>query len=46
MKELGLELEDVVKVAPLVTADAGVAIAPYRVTAARVAEILESAYNA
>lgn len=46
MKELGLELEDVVKVAPLVTADAGVAIAPYRVTAAKVAEILESAYDA
>lgn len=46
MKELGLKLEDVVKVAPLVTADAGVALAPYRITAAKVAEMLTSAYDA
>ena len=46
MKELGLGLEDVINVAPLITADAGFALAPYRITAARVAEMLESAYDA
>jgi alcohol dehydrogenase len=46
MKELGLKLEDVVKVAPLVTADAGMALAPYRISASKVAEILTAAYDA
>ncbi|AKL96441.1 alcohol dehydrogenase, class IV [Clostridium aceticum] len=46
MKELGLKLEDVVKIAPLVTADTGFALVPYRITAAKIAEILKSAYDA
>jgi len=46
LKELGISLEDAVKVAPLVTADTGVALAPYRITAAKVAEMIKSAYAA
>lgn len=46
LKELGISLEDVLKVAPLVTADTGFALVPYRITAARVAEMLKSAYDA
>ena len=46
LKELGLELEDVLKIAPLVTADSGMALAPYRLTAKGIAEILKSAYAA
>lgn len=46
MKELGLQLEEVLKVAPLVTADSGMALAPYRLTAKGVAEILSSAFDA
>lgn len=46
MQELGLDFEDVLKLAPLVTADSGMALAPYRITAKGVAEILKSAYNA
>ena len=46
MKELGLHLEDVLKVAPLVTADSGFALVPYRITATKVAEILKNSYDA
>lgn len=46
LKELGLELEEVVQIAPLVTADSGMALAPYRITAKAIAEMLESAYAA
>lgn len=46
MKELGIPLEAVLKVAPLVTMDAGMALAPYRITAAKVAEMFKSAYDA
>lgn len=46
LKELGIALEDVLKVAPMVVADTGFALVPYRITAARVAEMLRSAYDA
>jgi alcohol dehydrogenase len=46
MKELGLELEEILKTAPLVTQDSGMALAPYRLTAKGVAEILRLAYDA
>lgn len=46
MKDLGLDLENVLKLAPLVTADSGMALAPYRLTAGGVAEIFKSAYDA
>jgi len=46
MKELGLQLEDVMNIAPLVTADTGFALIPYRITAVKVAEMLKSAYDA
>ena len=46
LKEMGIPLEAVVKVAPLVTADTGMALVPYRITAARVAEMLKAAYDA
>ncbi|MEL7647877.1 MAG: iron-containing alcohol dehydrogenase [Sedimentibacter sp.] len=46
LKDLGVSLEDALKAAPAVTADAGFAMVPYRITAARVAELLKSAYDA
>lgn len=46
LKELGIPLEAAMKVAPLVTADTGFALAPYRITAAKVAEMIKSAYDA
>lgn len=46
LKELGIPLEDVLKLAPLVVADTGFALVPYRITAAKVAEMLRSAYDA
>ncbi|MGE5632180.1 MAG: iron-containing alcohol dehydrogenase [Caulobacteraceae bacterium] len=46
IKELGIPLEAVIKVAPLITADTGFALVPYRITSARVAEMLKSAYDA
>lgn len=46
LKELGISLEDALKIAPLVTQDTGFALVPYRITAARVAEMLKSAYDA
>jgi len=45
MKELGLDLEAAKKVAPLVMQDTGVAIAPYRITPARIAQMFEEAYE-
>lgn len=46
LKELGIPLEDVLKLAPLVVADSGFALVPYRITAAKVAGMLRSAYDA
>lgn len=46
MKELGLELEEVLNLAPLVTQDSGLALAPYRITAKGIEELMEAAYNA
>jgi len=46
IKDLGIPLEAVLKVAPLITADTGFALVPYRITAAKVAELLKSAYDA
>ena len=46
LKELDLNLEKVLKVAPLVTVDSGMALAPYRLTASGVAGILKSAFDA
>jgi alcohol dehydrogenase len=46
LKELGIPLEAIAKIAPLVTADAGFALAPYRIPASRVAQMLQSAYEA
>lgn len=46
LKELGISLEDTLNIAPLVTQDSGFAIAPYRITASKVAEMLKSAYDA
>ncbi|WP_291636026.1 iron-containing alcohol dehydrogenase [Clostridium sp.] len=46
MKELGLQLEDVMKVAPLITADGGFALIPYRITNEKVASMLKFAYDA
>lgn len=46
LEELGISLEAAMKVAPLVTADASMALAPYRIPASKVAEMLKSAHNA
>lgn len=46
IKELGIPLEALLKVAPLITADTGFALVPYRITAAKVTELLKSAYDA
>lgn len=46
LKELGIQLEDVLRIAPLVTQDTGFALIPYRITATKVAEMLRSAYDA
>lgn len=46
LKELGIPLEAAVKVAPLVTGDTGFALVPYRITAAKVADMIKSAYDA
>lgn len=46
MKELGLPLEAVLKTAPIVTNDNGYALIPYRITASKIAQLLESAYEA
>lgn len=46
IKELGIPLEAAIKVAPMVTADTGFALVPYRITAAKVAEMIKAAYDA
>lgn len=46
LKELGIQLEDALRVAPLITQDTGFALIPYRITATKVAEMLKSAYEA
>ncbi len=46
LKGLGVSLEAAIKVAPLVTADTGFALVPYRITAAKVEEMIKSAYDA
>ncbi|MBQ2753419.1 MAG: iron-containing alcohol dehydrogenase [Firmicutes bacterium] len=46
LKEWGIELDQLLALAPLVTADTGFALIPYRITAARVAEMFKSAYDA
>jgi len=46
MKELGIPFDALSKIAPLVTGDPGFALAPYRITTAKVAEMLQSAYDA
>lgn len=46
LKDLGISLEDAVNVAPKITNDAGLAIAPYRITAKKIAEMIKSAYDA
>lgn len=46
MEESGIPLDDLLKIAPMVTADTGFALIPYRITAARVAEMFRSAYSA
>ena len=44
--ELGIDLEAVLKIAPLVTLDTGIAIAPFRITGDRVEKIFKDAYSA
>ncbi|MDF2949117.1 MAG: alcohol dehydrogenase, class, partial [Sedimentibacter sp.] len=46
LKELGIQLEDALRIAPLITQDTGFALIPYRITATKVAEMLKSAYEA
>lgn len=46
MKEAGIPEESIEMLSPLVTADTGFALCPYRITSARVAEILHQAYDA
>jgi alcohol dehydrogenase len=46
IKELDIKLEDLLKVAPAVTQDSGIALAPYRITTKQVTEMLKSAYDA
>ncbi len=46
IKDLGISFEDATKIAPLVTADSGMALAPYRITAAKIADMIKSAYDA
>lgn len=46
LKESGIELEALLKIAPMVTSDSGFALVPYRITSARVQEMFKSAYDA
>lgn len=46
LKELGITLDDAKKLAPLVIVDPGFALAPYRISAEKVAEMIHSAYDA
>lgn len=46
LKELGIPLENAVQIAPLVAADTGLALAPYRIPTPKIAELIKSAYDA
>ncbi|SMP45632.1 iron-containing alcohol dehydrogenase [Anoxynatronum buryatiense] len=46
LKQMGLTLEEAMSVAPRVTKDEGMALAPYRITPGKVAEMIASAYDA
>ena len=46
LKEAGIPLDALLKIAPMVTGDSGFALIPYRITTARVAEMFQSAYDA
>lgn len=46
LKDLNIQLDDVLKIAPLVSQDTALALAPYRITTAGITEILKSAYDA
>lgn len=46
LKELGISLENAVQIAPLVAADTGLALAPYRIPTPKIAELIKSAYDA
>ena len=46
LEESGIPLDSLLKIAPLVTADTGFAILPYRIPASRIAEMFQSAYSA
>ena len=46
IQDSGIPLDDLLKIAPMVTADTGFAILPYRIPASRVAEMFRSAYSA
>ncbi len=46
IEEYGIPLEELLKIAPMVTADSGFALIPYRITAGRIAEMFRSAYSA
>jgi len=46
MKDLGIPADALAKIAPLITADTGFALVPYRITTAKVADMLQHAYDA
>ena len=46
LKEMDITLEQATSVAQKVTKDEGIALAPYRITPAKVAEMITSAYDA
>ena len=46
IKQLGISLEDAKKIVPLVNADTGLALCPYRITRSGIEKMIESAYNA
>lgn len=46
LKDLGISLEDAMGTAPMASQDAGLALAPYRITGGKIADIIKSAYDA
>lgn len=46
LKELGIPEDALEKISPMVTADTGFALAPYRISSGKVAKLLQSAYDA
>ena len=46
LEELSVPREEIPRIAGLVTGDTGFAIIPYRITAAKIGEILNAAYSA